>query len=221
MQENMNKDDDVETLGEQLYTRILPQHSKHAGKLTGMLLELPTPVLSRMLQDEVLLAAAVEKAVKTLEVDSCQEHCKDEDDGSVSSDSLGEQLFNLIDVYNTGYSQKITGMLLEQDKDTVLKLLAEPKQLEEQLTKALKTLQQRRLDETDVSDTSDGEDAEVLGEKLFLRVEELDPVRARVITGMLLEMDAGVLRELLREHELLETAVHKAQAALGGSDFSK
>lgn len=34
---------------------------------------------------------------------------KDEDDMSVSSDSLGEQLFELVDVYNTGHSQKITG----------------------------------------------------------------------------------------------------------------
>lgn len=35
--------------------------------------------------------------------------CKDEDDVSASSDSLGEQLFELVDVYNTGHSQKITG----------------------------------------------------------------------------------------------------------------
>lgn len=37
--------------------------------------------------------------------------CKDADvdDVSVSSDSLGEQLFELVDVYNTGHSQKITG----------------------------------------------------------------------------------------------------------------
>lgn len=35
--------------------------------------------------------------------------CKDEDDVSVSSDSLGEQLFELVDDYNTGHSQKITG----------------------------------------------------------------------------------------------------------------
>lgn len=34
--------------------------------------------------------------------------CK-EDDVSVSSDSLGEQLFELVNVYNTGHSQKITG----------------------------------------------------------------------------------------------------------------
>lgn len=35
--------------------------------------------------------------------------CKDEDDVSASSDSLGEQLFELVDVFNTGHSQKITG----------------------------------------------------------------------------------------------------------------
>lgn len=34
---------------------------------------------------------------------------KEEDDVSASSDSLGEQLFELVDVYNTGHSQKITG----------------------------------------------------------------------------------------------------------------
>lgn len=43
--------------------------------------------------------------------------CKDagEDDVSVSSDSLGEQLFELVNVYNTGHSQKITG------KQTILR----------------------------------------------------------------------------------------------------
>lgn len=29
---------------------------------------------------------------------------------STSSDSLGEQLFELVELYNTGHSQKITGM---------------------------------------------------------------------------------------------------------------
>lgn len=35
--------------------------------------------------------------------------CEDEDELSASSDSLGEQLFNLVDIYKTGFSQKITG----------------------------------------------------------------------------------------------------------------
>lgn len=37
------------------------------------------------------------------------EPCKDEDDVSASSDSVGEQLFDLVEVHNTGHSQKITG----------------------------------------------------------------------------------------------------------------
>ncbi|KAM9793936.1 uncharacterized protein LOC133162972 [Syngnathus typhle] len=214
----MDNDDDLETLGEQLYTRIFHKHNENTGKLTGMLLELPAPVLRRILQDEAMLATAVEKAVKALHVDMHQETSKttnkEEDNDSMSSDSLGEQLFDLVDIYNTGYSQKITGMLLEQDKEAVLKLLSDPKQLEEQLNAALKTLEQQRVEETDVSDASDPEDTEGLGEKLFLQVEELDKLHAHEITGMLLEMDADVLRRLLRERTLLEAAVHKAQAAL-------
>ncbi|XP_061555395.1 polyadenylate-binding protein 4 [Phycodurus eques] len=214
----MDNDDNMETLGEQLYTRIFPAQSEHAGKLTGMLLELPVPVLIRMLQDEAMLALAVEKAVRALQGDMHQEPSKitskDDDDESVSSDSLGEQLFDLVDVYNTGYSQKITGMLLEQDKEAVLKLLSDPKQLETQVNTALKTLKQQHAEVTDVSDTSDAEDTEGLGEKLFLQVEELDQLQAHEITGMLLEMDAGVLHQLLRERTMLEAAVHKAKAAL-------
>lgn len=124
-----------------------------------------------------------------------------------------------------------TGMLLEQHKDTVLKLCSEPTLLEEQVNLALKTLNEyvvtmlslpsqlcyscsvisaalpfkcrgiitmqsmtvansfvvfffphrQRVDTCDSS--SDTEDTERLGEKLFLLVERLDPVHATDITG--------------------------------------
>lgn len=114
-----------------------------------MLLELPAAVLSQMLQDEAMLTAAVEKALRALQLAPKARYNhqvetgevmlfvmlvktmnrllkvkpsvvyvippysevaqKDEDDVSESSDSLGEQLFELVDVYNTGHSQKITG----------------------------------------------------------------------------------------------------------------
>lgn len=90
----MDEDDDLETLGEQLYTLIHPKHNEEAGKLTGevtflqkkcssrslmqlseqvvcfsgMLLELPASVLTNMLQDEALLTAAVEKARRALQL---------------------------------------------------------------------------------------------------------------------------------------------------------
>lgn len=212
----MEGEEDLETLGEQLYSLIYPKHKEDAGKLTGMLLELPCPVLSQMLQDESLLTAAVEKALRALQLahEPCKVTCKDEDDVSASSDSLGEQLFELVDVYNTGHSQKITGMLLEQHKDAVLNLLSDPKVLEEQVTLALKTLKEQNVEETDISDSSEADDTEKLGEKLFSLVEEIDPLHANDITGMLLEMEPAALQQLLSDHTKLEVAVQKAQAVL-------
>uniref|UniRef100_H2LK96 PABC domain-containing protein n=1 Tax=Oryzias latipes TaxID=8090 RepID=H2LK96_ORYLA len=174
-----------------------------------MLLELPASVLTNMLQDEALLTAAVEKARRALQLVQDGVTCKHEDDASASSDSLGERLFELVDVYNTGHSQKITGMLLEQDKDAVLQLLSDSSLLEEQVTLALKILK----------DPSDAEDKDRLGEKLFSLVEELDPLHANDITGMLLEMNPLALQQLLADHSMLEVAVKKAQSALETETF--
>ncbi|XP_053196221.1 uncharacterized protein LOC128380435 [Scomber japonicus] len=212
----MAAEEDVETIGEQLYSRIYPKHEEYAGKLTGMLLELPGPVLSQVLQDEAMLTTAIEKALRALQVaqEPSTVTCKEEDDVSASSDSLGEQLFELVDVYNTGHSEKITGMLLEQHKEALLNLLSDPKLLEEQVNLALKTLKEQNVEEIDVSDSSDTDDSERLGERLFSLVEELDPRHANYITGMLLEMEPAALRQLLSDHRMLEVAVQKAQAAL-------
>ncbi|TNM92282.1 uncharacterized protein [Takifugu rubripes] len=214
----MDDREDLETLGEQLYTIIYPKHKDDAGKLTGMLLELPAPVVNQMLQDEATLTTAVEKALRALqgsqESKSSKVPCKDEDDVSASSDSLGEQLFELVDVYNTGHSQKITGMLLEQHKDAVLRLLSDPKLMEEQVNSALRILKEQSIEETDVSDSSDAEDRERLGDKVFSLVEELDPLHANDITGMLLEMDHTALQQLICDRKMLDVAVRKARAAL-------
>ncbi|XP_021458890.2 uncharacterized protein LOC110523983 isoform X2 [Oncorhynchus mykiss] len=182
-----------------------------------MLLELPGPVLTRMQQDEAMLTEALEKALRALQLPqgpSNTRMSKEEDEASASSDSLGEQLFELVDIYNTGHTQKITGMLLEQHKEAVLHLLSEPSLLEEQVNLALKTLQQLGVEETDVSDSSDADDTERLEERLFLLVQEMDAVHSNDITGMLLEMDPAALRQMLNDRTMLEGAVQKAQAAL-------
>ncbi|XP_014913657.1 uncharacterized protein LOC106963321 isoform X1 [Poecilia latipinna] len=216
----MDKEEDLEILGEELYSLIYPKHREDAAKLTGMLLELPAAVLSQMLQDEAMLTAAVEKALRALQLSpkASEVAQKDEDDVSQSSDSLGEQLFELVDVYNTGHSQKITalctGMLLEQQRDAVLQLLSDPKLLEEHVNLALKTLKEQNIEETDLSDASEADETDRLGEKLFSLVEQMDSLHANDITGMLLEMDAASLQQLLSDHTKLQVAVQKAQAVL-------
>ncbi|KAM9734553.1 uncharacterized protein ACNS7B_014096 [Menidia menidia] len=210
----MAEEGDLETIGEQLYSLIYPKQKEEAGKLTGMLLELPAPVLRQMLEDEAMLAAAVEKALRALHLESSEgsQAEEEEDEASASSDSLGEQLFELVDVYNTGHSQKITGMLLEQHREAVVGLLSDPKQLEEQVHLALKTLTERRVEETESGDSLD--ELERLGEQLFSLVEAIDPRHAHDITGMLLEMDPAALQPLLSNRRMLQAAVQKAQAAL-------
>lgn len=212
----MDENEEVESLGEKLYPLVYNKHQEQAAKLTGMLLELPGPLLDQILQDEVLLSEALEKAVRALQLaEEPSELTREDEDGmSTSSDALGEQLFELVDVHGTGHSQKITGMLLEQHRDVVLKLLSDSRLLDEQVKLALKTLEEQAVEETDASDASDADAAEQLGEELFILVEEMDPLHARDITGMLLELDAVALRRLLGDRAMLELAVHKAQAAL-------
>lgn len=209
----MNDEEEVDGLGEELYNRICIQHQETAGKLTGMLLELPCKILVQLLQDETMLTEAVEKAVKALQEANAPSKIKlnNEDNVSTSSDSLGEQLFHLVDLFNTGNSQKITGMLLEQPKEVVMSLISDQKLLEEQVNQAQEVLKKQTVNAA--SDLSDV-DSEELGERLFSLVEQLDRDHANDITGMLLEMDCKVLHQLLCDHTMLKVAVQKALSVL-------
>ncbi|XP_064165229.1 uncharacterized protein LOC135240038 [Anguilla rostrata] len=218
----MEDGEDLEMLGEKLYGLIYPRHAEMAGKLTGMLLELPGSVLAQIMQDEAMLTEALNKAISALQLsgdNSSEMEPQEEDQASTSSDSLGEQLYKLVEVYNTGLTEKITGMLLEQKKLEVQKLLFDPGLLEERVNIALKMLEDGQSpEETDVSDFSDPDDTERLGEKLFAIVRQIDAVKCADITGMLLEMDHGTLRQVLSDQAMLEAAVQKAQSALLGHD---
>lgn len=214
----MEEDEDLETLGEKLYDLIYPKYTEMTPKLTGMLLELPASVVSQMLFDEALLNKALERAQTALmSPDNSEPVSHTEDAASASSDSLGEQLYDLIDLYNTGHTQKITGMLLEQKKEAVLQLLSDHSLLEERVKIALKTLQEQGEEGTDVSDGSDREEVESVGETLFNVVHQLDPTHCADITGMLLEMDSGMLRRILSDRSMLEDAVQRAKSALEGN----
>ncbi|XP_066569170.1 uncharacterized protein LOC136758571 [Amia ocellicauda] len=208
--------EEFDLLGEQLYNLIYHRHSEMAAKLTGMLLELPIPVIEQMLQDEGMLSEGVEKALRALEApaDAGKTEPQVEDGISASTDSLGDQLYDLVDVYNTCYTEKITGMLLEQKKEDVRKLLSNPSVLEEKVNIALQTLAEQNQMESQTSNSSELDEKERLGEKLFAIVEEMDRMNCADITGMLLEMDLCNLQEILRDRAMLEVAVRRAQSAL-------
>ncbi|XP_067825763.1 uncharacterized protein [Heptranchias perlo] len=204
-------------LGEKLYNAIFPRHPEMAIKLTGMLLELPVPVLDQMIHDEKLLSAGLQKALSTLQssTEKCMFKIVQDDTDSDSTDSLGDQLYDLVDIHNTGHSEKITGMLLELGRNEVKKLVSDSQLLEQKIHIAQEALEQKMPDERKVSNSSDFDDVkEKLGEKIFEQVEKIDPQNCAYITGMLLEMPCNSLAELLKSPEQLNEKIQIAALAL-------
>ncbi|XP_078405934.1 uncharacterized protein LOC144685390 isoform X3 [Cetorhinus maximus] len=188
-----------------------------------MLLELPVPVLDQMIQDEKLLSAGLQKALNTLQdstekwqdINKCLFKLVQDDTDSDSTDSLGDQLYDLVDIHNTGHSEKITGMLLEMGRNKVKKLVSDLQLLEQKIQIAQDALEQKMPNERKTSNNSDSDDVkEKLGEKIFEQVEKIDPQNCAYITGMLLEMDPSAIQMLLTDRLALQAAVEKAQAAL-------
>uniref|UniRef100_UPI00398EACD6 uncharacterized protein isoform X2 n=1 Tax=Pristiophorus japonicus TaxID=55135 RepID=UPI00398EACD6 len=207
-------------LGETLYNAIFPQYPEMAIKLTGMLLELPDPVLDQMMHDEKLLSAGLQKALSTLQnsTEKCMFKIVQDDTDSDSTDSLGEQLYDLVDIHNTGHSEKITGMLLELGRNEVKKLVNDSQLLEQKIDTAQEVLEQKMPNERKVSINSDSDDVkEKLGEKIFEQVEKIDPQNCAYITGMLLEIDPSAIQELLTDRLALQAAVERAKVVLSQS----
>ncbi|XP_078082707.1 uncharacterized protein LOC144502524 isoform X2 [Mustelus asterias] len=191
-----------------------------------MLLELPVPVLGQMIQDEKLLSAGLQKALDTLQdstekwqdINKCLFKLVQDDADSDSTDSLGDQLYDLVDTHNTGHSEKITGMLLEMGRNEVKKLVSDLQLLEERIQLAQEVLELKTPDERKMSNSSDCDDVkEKLGEKIFEQVEKIDPQNCACITGMLLEIDPSAIQMLLTDRLALQAAVEKAQAVLSQS----
>ncbi|XP_043914646.1 uncharacterized protein LOC122790988 [Protopterus annectens] len=204
-------------LGETLYNKIYPVYPNSASKLTGMLLELPLLMLEQMVEDDQLLSRGLKKALDTLTQTSAKSY-KELQKTEVQCDSmetLGEELYDLVDVYKTGHSEKITGMLLELGKEQVKQLLVDPHQLERCIHTALKTLQQAEAPEKQKTLNLDSKNIkEKLAEKLFTEVENIDANNSATITGMLLEMESSFLHTIINDKKAIEDAVTRAQAAL-------
>lgn len=214
-------------LGERLHRVIGPRFPDLGVKLTGMLLELPVPVLDQMIHDEELLSAGLEKALSTLQ-NSTEKCARDkvfcltsslfktveDDTDSDSTDSLGDQLYDLVDSHRTGHSEQITGMLLELGSNEVKKLVSDPQLLEQKIHIAREALEQALPPKTCVSDLDCDDVKERLGEKIFEQVEKIDPKNCACITGMLLELDPSAIQKLLTDSLALKGAVERAQAAL-------
>ncbi|XP_070532772.1 uncharacterized protein [Ptychodera flava] len=116
---------------------------------------------------------------------------------------LGEHLYCAIEALQPQHAERLTGMLLELDNEEIIQMLQYDDLLKKRLQVAMEVLQRE-----------ESKNKDLLGEKLYSRTEELEPVMCAKITGMLLEMDSYSIQQLLLSQDALQSAVSKAKEAL-------
>lgn len=137
-----------ETLGVMLFQEVSEIEQELCAQVTGMLLELPVSSLTQLLKNREALKEAVMKAKgEYLKFITEEENQKSEEvlpgTKSISKEKqeLGEIIYEkLLTRYPTEAS-KVTGMLLQMEYRDLLRVIAEPKHLNEKVELALRVLQ--------------------------------------------------------------------------------
>ncbi|KAL8617095.1 hypothetical protein ACOMHN_014266 [Nucella lapillus] len=132
---------------------------------------------------------------------------------------IGERLHTQIHQIYPGLTKKITGMLLEMDNKDLLRLLESPEMLKSSADDAAKVLQQHVMMKPSL--TTDllepfptAQQKQMLGERMFPKIQRLQPSLAGKITGMLLNLDNPQVLELLEDGQLLKTRAEEAVVVL-------
>ncbi|CAC5384304.1 PABPC [Mytilus coruscus] len=147
---------------------------------------------------------------------------------------LGQRLFPLIQMMYPDLAETITRMLLKKDNLELSKMLESKELLEAQVNEISVILQAHQAKEIATSSTEkviliqskepltaamlakapEQEQKQMLGERLFPLIQNMNPNQADKITGMLLEMDNLELLNMLISKEVLEAKVREAVAVL-------
>lgn len=122
---------DKEDLGENLYYKIEKIEPEICAKITGMLMELDTSTIKKLLTDEQLLQKAIDKSKKEFLEHTCNSKKREE---------YGEQLYSLVcEHHKPEVASHLTGMLLELDEESLQRLISHPKEFEKKLEIAYNT----------------------------------------------------------------------------------
>lgn len=135
-----------------------------------------------------------------------------------SKQALGEKIYYLIEEQHPNDAEKVTGILLKMDNESLENLIKDTDLLEEKVEDILSVLQnntgQIENDQSESVVSKRAGDKTSLGEQLYELVYALDSDYADKITGMLLEMDLLDLEKLVKHQDALEEKVHQALMAL-------
>ena len=131
--------------------------------------------------------------------------------------ALGEIIYSLIENQDPENAEKLTGILLEMDVQSLENLIKDADLLESKVREVLTALQNTsepmqngRIEAVPNQHC----DKLVIGEELYGLVRALNTEHAEKITGMLLEMDTEQLEAIVKDRIALEEKVNQALKAL-------
>lgn len=192
--------DKHEILGENLFVKISSilsnKSTEDISKITGILLENEEDEIFQLLKEENLLQLKINEVLSHM--NNCNQNEIKDDTASVE-----DLLYDKVKSIDDENCSKITGMILELGKDNVETLLQDKSKLDMAVKKAKAAI--------------DINDKDMIGEEVFQETEKIYPEFADKITGMLLELETGRLRELLEDKQLLKHCIDKAYVAISGT----
>lgn len=125
---------------------------------------------------------------------------------------LCEHVYAIVKSMTPIYATRVTGMFSELSEKELLDLLQDKSKMAARVDLALRAI--RRLGNDDSMDMpidfpmkKNGD----LGDELFHKVSDIETELCAQVTGMLLEMDRGMLQALLQDQMKLENAVNHAK----------
>lgn len=192
--------DKHEILGENLFVKISSilsnKSTEDISKITGILLENEEDEIFQLLKEENLLQLKINEVLSHM--NNCNQNEIKDDTASVE-----DLLYDKVKSIDDENCSKITGMILELGKDNVETLLQDKSKLDMAVKKAKAAI--------------DINDKDMIGEEVFQETEKIYPEFADKITGMLLELETGRLRQLLEDKQLLKHCIDKAYVAISGT----
>jgi len=195
--ENKVLSPEKQSIGEVLYPKIHEQEPLYASKITGMFLDaMDNNSLSNIISCPEALQEMVKEALRVFKAAT-----------EVDNEVIGKNLYNLIqknlEPEKRDLTAKITGMLLEMEKETLQYVLNSPKALIMKIRNSIEVLR---------------EEKRMIGNKLYPLVENFTTEHAPKVTGMLLELDVNELGNLLNSPENLKEKVNECLSILVPKD---
>jgi len=218
MLQNATPTEKKRMIGERLFPKIQAVEPRLAGKITGMLLEMDNTELLKLLSDERALMEKINEALAVLK-DHLQKQSQQNMNSTknMSSQPMAQTQHSMqsgprcASVFGDsaaicrrwGLTASVPMLVAMATVPMVHGVMASVPMLEVNPLTA-KMLQ----------DATPAEKKRMIGERLFPKIQAVEPRLAGKITGMLLEMDNTELLELLSDQRALMNKINEALAVL-------